>query len=73
MIRRCPNCSTSRPINLFSVKMGEVLFEDRRFYFLPSLHTFQDSEYGKGKRVMNTCDGGDKARCTVCGYELPLK
>ena len=29
-------------------------------------HSFQDRQYGVGKRLKNRCVGG-KARCTVCG------
>lgn len=33
-------------------------------------HTYQDSRYGKGFRVMNPCRDGKTARCTVCA---PIK
>lgn len=31
---------------------------------------FQDSIYGRGKRLMNECKDGRAYRCTVCGKEI---
>lgn len=32
-------------------------------------HTFQDKQYGGGRRLCNLCASGTKRRCTVCGKE----
>lgn len=34
-------------------------------------HEFQDSRYGKGKRVHNPAKKGAVIRCTVCNSEKP--
>lgn len=33
-------------------------------------HEEQDKLHGKGKRVYNECK--TKARCSVCGHEVPM-
>jgi hypothetical protein len=30
-------------------------------------HEYQDSKYGKNRRVANNCKDGKSATCTVCG------
>lgn len=35
-------------------------------------HTFQDKQYGAGRRLHNICGKGTKRRCTVCSKEAVL-
>lgn len=31
---------------------------------------FQDAEYGKGKRLFNLKQAGERATCTICSKEI---
>ncbi len=36
-------------------------------------HEFQDKQYGKGIRLHNLSENGEKASCTCCGNKITIK